>query len=51
MAMAFPKSLAEPFYGSPKLAPVALHEIGSFLVFPQTGKYPTARQESRAGRL
>ena len=51
MAVAFPKSFAKAIYGAPKLAPVALPELISFLVFPQTGKYPPVRQESRTGRL
>lgn len=34
--MAFPKSFAKAFFGSPKLTLSALHELFPFLVLPKT---------------
>jgi hypothetical protein len=52
--MAFPKSFAKAFYGSPKLTPIALHELVPFLVLPKTANrkpqtVPKARPGSKAG--
>jgi len=38
--MAFPKSFAKAFYGSPKLTFTAVHKLVPFLVLPKTENRP-----------
>jgi hypothetical protein len=40
IAMAFPKSFAKAFYGSPKLTFTAVHKLVPFLVLPKTENRP-----------